>query len=118
MFRVLERETIDKFTHRFVKFMQDNNQPISIDMSQNKLIGREVVNVLLQYGGNLVREIDMRGCMFAMNDVIDGLFELGCLESVNGGECGVWLGKEKFGELAQKHLKFFMRIAGVTALRI
>lgn len=44
--------------------MQENDKLVAVDFRGNKLIGKEAINVLLQYGRGLVREIDVRDCMF------------------------------------------------------
>ena len=73
--------------------MQENGKFVSVDLSGNKLIGKEAINMILQYGKDLVREIDMRNCMFHLNEVIDTVFEFSNLDSLNEGEVSVKLTK-------------------------
>lgn len=54
--------------------MRDNLKFVAVDLRGNKLIGKDVVRVMLEYGRNFVREIDIRDCMFSMNEVIDTIF--------------------------------------------
>ncbi len=73
--------------------MRENEVPVSVDLNGNKLIGKDVVNVLREYGNNLVRDIDMRNCMFQLNDVIDTIFQLESLGFLNNGDVSIELTK-------------------------
>jgi hypothetical protein len=54
-FHVLQKETINKFTHRFAKFMQSNKQYVSVDLKGNKLVEKSVIEMLLRFGKKLIR---------------------------------------------------------------
>lgn len=89
IFKALKKETIDKLTHRFVKFMKENQLPVCVDLSNNKLIGKEIIDLCLSYTIALVRSVDFRGCIFELDEVIDSLFLFTGLTQINGGECSV-----------------------------
>lgn len=67
LFKALSEETIDKFVHRFVKFLQKNSSLMSVDISGNKLMGKSVIEIILEYSNKLVKEINFKGCLFGFN---------------------------------------------------
>ena len=94
--------------------MKDNKLFVFIDLSNNKLIGKEIIKVMLQFGKVYVKQIDIRGCMFGVDDVVEWLFQFYGLEEVNKGCFSMYINKENFAYRSQKYLKLFMHLKLVT----
>jgi urate oxidase len=75
-FNVLPSETIDKVVYRFVRLIRNcpSHQKIEFSMKNNRIIDRQVIEMLLHYAQERVVSINFVHCIFTMDDVIDLLF--------------------------------------------
>ena len=96
LFKILSDETIDKITHRFVKFIKnypDQSSPISIDLSHNKVVGSSVIEMVRNFAETRIQNIDFRGCIFSYDEVSDDLFGFNYLQELNGSEYSISFNK-------------------------
>jgi hypothetical protein len=82
---------------------------VTVDLSKNRVIGKDVVGLLLRYGRDVVREIGFGGGLFGFDEVVEELFEFVQLDCVNDGVCSIMLNRDNFARRSQKYLKLFMR---------
>jgi hypothetical protein len=62
-------------------------------------LGKEVIELIRKYAGNVVKSIDFRDCIFGFLDVKEQLYQFPMLECVNEGEYSIALHEDDICEV-------------------
>jgi hypothetical protein len=76
-FSVLPSETIDRVVYRFVRLTRKwgSQRKIEFSMKNNRIIGKQMIDMLLHYAQDTIVSINFLNCIFGFDDVVDLLFE-------------------------------------------